>query len=107
MTNEDPVVDPLGKKIYLIPEICISENELHEEEEIYDDIATVIKKPALIIEVTKDKETEFYYFRSVGWENTLLINVHYHNDRWEAYECKKNPDSNELSTLIKKGKQLL
>ena len=106
MTNEAPILDPLGKKIYLDPEICANQNEMHEEE-VYDDIATVIKKPALLIEVNGNKGTEFYYFRSVGWENTLLINVHFHNKRWEAYECRKNPDSNELSILLKKGKQLL
>jgi len=107
MTNEEPVIDPLGKRIYLVPEICAPGSELNGEEEIYDDIATVINKPALLIEVTENKETEFYYFRSVGWENTLLINVHFHNMRWEAYGCKKNPDSTELSILLKKGKQLL
>ena len=107
MTNEAPITDPLGKKIYLVPEICTIENELHEEEEIYDDVSIVIKKPALIIEVNENDETKFYYFRSVGWEHTLLINVHYHNSRWEAYKCKKNPDSQELSILLKKGKQLL
>lgn len=107
MANEDPIIDPLGKRVYLVPDICAWGSEVNEEEEFYDDIATVISKPALLIEVTENRKTEFCYFRSVGWENTLLINVHFHNQRWEAYECKKNPDSIELSILLKKGRQLL
>ena len=107
MTNGDLVTDPFGKKIYLLPEICATGNELNEGENIYDEVAAVINRPALLIEVKENNESEFYYFRSVGWEHTLLINVHFRNQRWEAFECKKNPDSRELSVLLKKGKQLL
>ena len=105
MTNEVPIIDPLGKRIYLVSEVCSKETELSED--IYNDVTAVIKKPALILEIIKNQESELYYFRSVEWDKTLLISVHYCNSRWEAYECKKNPESNELSTLLKKGKLLL
>lgn len=104
MANEVTATDPLGKTIYLLPAIFFTENEANE---IYDDAATVINKPAMLIEENQNNETQFHYFRSVGWNNTLLLTVRFNNDRWEAYKCIKNPSSQMLSGLLKKGKQIL
>lgn len=98
------VTDPLGKTIFLLPGLCADENE---EQEIYDDATTVIEKPAMLIESRQNDETSLYYFRSVGWHNTLLITVKLKEGRWEACECKKNPSSQDLSALLKKGKQII
>jgi hypothetical protein len=103
MPNEVIAVDPLGKAIHL-PKISYDGNETAE---IYDDAATVIEKPALIIEVTENGETQFYYFRSVGWNNTLLIIVRFIHDRWEAFDFVKNASSQLLLSVLKKGKQIL
>jgi hypothetical protein len=103
MTNEVIAMDPFGKTIYLLPEIFFIETEAQE---IYDDATTVIKKPAIIIEVKENNETQFYYFRSVGWNNTLLIKTRLNNGRWEAYDCTKNPTSEILLSVLKKGKQI-
>jgi hypothetical protein len=104
MPNESAVIDPLGKTIHLLPDIFFSENET---EEIFDDASTVIKKPALLVEVNENDVTQFYYFRSVGWNKTLLIITRWDKDRWEAYRCVKNPSSEELSAILKKGNQLI
>jgi hypothetical protein len=105
MTNEVIARDPLGKSVFLIDGIFISKKE---SDEIYDDAATVIKKPAMIIEAGENERTEFYYFRSIGWNNTLLIAVHFNNNskRWEAHDYIKNPSSQMLSNLLKKGRQI-
>jgi hypothetical protein len=105
MTNEVIARDPLGKSVFLIDGIFFSKKE---PDEIYDDAATVIKKPAMIVEVNEHERTEFYYFRSVGWNNTLLITVHFNNksNRWEAHDYIKNPSSHVLSNLLKKGRQI-
>lgn len=103
MTNEVFAIDPLGKTIYLLSEIFFIESEANE---IYDDATTVIKKPAFIIEIKENNDTQFYYFRSVGWNNTLLIKVRLDNNRWEAYDWIKNPSSEILLFVLKKGKQI-
>jgi hypothetical protein len=103
MANEVIALDPFGKTIHLLHGVSFDENE---NEEVYDDVVTVIEKPALVIEVKENEETQFYYFRSVGWSNTLLIKVHRINNRWEAYDFVKNASSQFLSSLLKKGKQI-
>jgi hypothetical protein len=104
MANGVTAIDPLGKTIHLLPGIFFTRNEANE---IYDDAAEVIQKPALLVEVHENKETQFYYFRSIGWNNTLLIIARFHSDRWEAYDCIKNPSSKMLSSILKKGTQIL
>ena len=104
MPNEVAVTDPLGKTIYLLPGIFFSQNEV---EEVYDDATAIIKKPAMLIEVRENNSTEFYYFRSIGWKKTLLVVTRWSNNRWEAYKCLKNPSSEILSAILKKGKQLV
>jgi hypothetical protein len=104
MPNEVAVIDPLGKTIYLLPGILFSENEA---EEIYDDAAAVIEKPALLVEVHDNNVTELCYFRSIGWNKTLLIIARWNNGRWEADHCIKNPSSETLSAILKKGDQLI
>lgn len=104
MTNEVIAQDPFGKTIYILPGIFFTEIE---SAEIYDDAATVIKKPAIVVEVTENNETQFYYFRSVGWNSTLLIEVRLNNERWEAYACVKNPSGEMLLSVLKNGKQIL
>jgi hypothetical protein len=105
MANEVlTALDPLGKIVYLLPGMCAGNNA---DDEIYDDAATVIEKPAIMVEVKENNETQFYYFRSIGWHNTLLIMVHSVNNRWEVHQCIKNPSSQELSAILKKGKQIV
>lgn len=105
MANEVmSVIDPLGRTVFLLPGIAMDKNE---EQGIFDGAVTVIQKPAMLIEVSENDETEFYYFRSVGWNYTMLIKVQFKNGRWEAYHCIKNPSNKELTQILKRGKQIL
>lgn len=104
MPNEVAVIDPLGKTIHLLPGIFFAENEI---EEIYDEVATVIKKPALLVKEEESNVTQFYYFRSIGWKRTLLIVARWEHHQWEAYSCMQNPSIEILSAILKKGIQLI
>ncbi|MFL5788642.1 MAG: hypothetical protein ACJ748_11360 [Flavisolibacter sp.] len=107
MANEvTSATDPLGNTIFLLEGICLDE-ENKPDPEVYDSAVTVIQKPALVVRVETDDVLEHYYFRSVGWHNTLLITVRFRNERWESYKCVRNPSSEELSELLKNGKQII
>ena len=106
MTNEVmPVKDPLGQTIFILHGIALPNEQ--DNPEILDDAATVIRKPALLIETDMDGHRELHYFRSVGWHNTMLLTVHFFNGRWETIRCVNNPSSIELAHLLQSGKQLL
>ena len=98
--------DPLGNTIFLLEGIC-AEQDQTDEMEIYDNAATVIQKPALMVKVEVDHTIEHHYFRSIGWHSTMLIIASFKNGRWESSECIINPSNEELSALLKKGKQML
>ena len=106
MANEErTILDPFHNKVYLTDGICF--NISRNATEIYDDASMVIRKPAMMIEVHENDDRYLYYFRSVGWHSTMLITVHFNNERWETFECKKNPTNETLSALLKKGRQLV
>jgi len=104
MINEEAVRDPLGKLIYLPPDLFMNENSAAN---IINDVSTVITKPAILIEVTENDELRYYYFRSIGWNKTFLIIIRQINNRWEVDNCIKNPAGETLSIVLKKGKQIL
>jgi hypothetical protein len=105
MANEViPVVDPLGNTIYLLEDLCVENEE--PDPEIYDTAITVIKKPAMVIETKNDHSIQHYYFRSVGWQNTILISVLLKSGKWLSDKCWRNPTYQELSDLLKTGKQI-
>jgi len=106
MANEVmSVTDPLGNTIFLLEGLC-SEQDRKDEADIYDNAATVIQKPALMVRVETDHTIEHNYFRSIGWHSTMLIVVSFKNGRWESKECIKNPSNEALTELLKKGKQM-
>jgi hypothetical protein len=107
MTNEvTPVTDPLGNTIFLSQGICMDENQ-KTDPEVYDSAITVIQKPAILVKMETDHQLEHYYFRSIGWHNTMLIIARFKNERWESHKCVRNPSSEVLSELLKNGKQLI
>ncbi|HEU4472198.1 MAG TPA: hypothetical protein VFR58_13995 [Flavisolibacter sp.] len=106
MANEGlSVTDPLGKVVFLLQDMFASCLR-NTKEDIFDDAATVIRKPALMIE-QEGNPPSLYYFRSVGWHNTLLIEVGERNERWETKRCILNPSNEMLSDILRNGKQLL
>jgi ATP-dependent RNA circularization protein (DNA/RNA ligase family) len=94
------VNDPLGKVIYFPLGICIQGEDI-DAEDIYDDFKRVIESPACIIEMHDSRK---FYFRALGWNLNILLEVVLQEDKWVAINCIKNPDTDYISTLLKKGK---
>jgi len=97
------VTDPLGNPVLLPGDLF----KLTPKAGIYDDASAVITKPALVIEINNGNEIEMYYFRSIGWDHTMLITVRQKNDRWEASSLERDPPNEILADIMKKGRQLL
>ena len=101
---EDEVIDPLGKSIYLPADLFTKQNSAAN---IFNDVFTVITKPAILVEVTENGQVQFYFFRSIGWNKTFLIIIRQINDRWQVHQCIRNPAGETLAAVLKKGKQIL
>ncbi|HUR11062.1 MAG TPA: hypothetical protein VM012_06820 [Flavitalea sp.] len=98
------ISDPFGNHVYLLPGLCAHDSK-EDEVGMYDDATTVISKPAMVIEIKSEKE--LHYFRSIGWHRTMLVMARKATDGWEAYRCITNPSNEEISALLKKGKQII
>ena len=106
MANEVMSVnDPLGNTIFLLEGLCIENEEPGNE--VYDTAIHVIQKPAMVIRIETDQIIRHYYYRSIGWHNTMLISVLFKNGKWLSDKCIRNPSNEELTDLMKTGKQLL
>lgn len=99
-------MDPLGNKIILPDNICDENGAFIQTEDIYDDVASVIQKPAMAFEV-QDANIQNYYFRSVGWEHCLLISAIKENGHFKAYDCLKNPSPEKIRKLFRIGRRLI
>jgi hypothetical protein len=100
------ITDPLGNQVKFLDSLCAAD-QFKPEGEVYDDLTTVISRPALLIELTGSIPIELYYYRSIGWNLTLLIGVRKSGSGWEAFQCQRNPEFAVLSGLLKNGKQLI
>jgi hypothetical protein len=104
MSEEDVVIliDPTGTRISVGKHfICDTDAPA---DDLYNGIIDVIERPALIIE--SSALLRRFYFRSVGWNHTMLITTNYTNDVWLVTRCQFDPDNAVLSTLYMQGKQV-
>ena len=99
------VTDPLGNTVALMQGSC-APLKGHSAEEVYDDLATVIRKPAMLV-ASRQGSKQMFYFRSVGWHDTILVTVQWHAERWETTSCIHNPTNVHLSELLRSGRQLI
>jgi hypothetical protein len=105
MANEESTAtDPFGKTVFLLDGIDVSTPISPEFSEA---LRMVIRKPALLVEVTENEQKHYYYFRSIEWHLTMLILVGFNNNRWETIRYTKNPANEELSQILKRGRQLI
>jgi hypothetical protein len=107
MTEEVVYInDPLERKISMSKNLCNLEIEEIDQLDLYDDLFSVIQKPAFLIETT-DSPSEFLYYRSIGWNLSVLIKVRFAGYFWEAYKCMLNPSDGDIVEILKNGKQIL
>jgi len=97
--------DPLGRRISIAKKLCCLENEA-DAFDLVDDLFSVLKKPALLIETTGFPK-EYLYFRSIGWSLSVLIHVRFIHDFWEAYKCNVNPSDAEIVEFLRNGIQII
>lgn len=106
MTDEVVYIeDPVGNRISLAKKLCCIGDEEMGENDLYDDLYSVIKKPALLIQT--DVPSELNYYRSIGWQFSVLIKAKWNINNWEAYQCIINPSDNDIVALMKTGKQII
>jgi hypothetical protein len=100
-----PVTDPLGHDIFLVNDFQQGYTGTRTEHTT-DDVLNVVRKPAILVSLHNGAE-KLFYFRSIDWHNTLLLEVAFHHNRWEAIKAIWNPASEVLANLLKKGKKLI
>lgn len=98
--------DPLGRKIYIAKNLCCLENIIIDSPDQLDDLFSVLKKPAILIETTSSP-AEYLYFRSIGWNLSVLMQVKLTYDFWEAYKCTINPLDADIVELLRDGRQII
>ncbi len=66
-------------------------------------IIKVVQDPALIMESGSGTLIKRYYFRSVNWDQTLLIGVNYVYGVWQIQNYLENPTGAFVLKLLKKN----
>jgi hypothetical protein len=102
MNNTETIIDPLGNEVLLPLHLCDFTTLGVDMQEVYDQPSRVIEAPAMMMQVS-GADDENYYFRSVGWENALLIGTKKINGRWTVHVILKNPSSKQLRDIYKNG----
>ena len=105
MNNAITVIDPLGNEVVLPHHLCALPLFNPDEQELYDKPSKVIEAPAMILQVNGTAD-ETYYFRSIGWENLVLIGTRKVKGRWTAHLVVRNPSSQQLRDIYKNGNQV-
>lgn len=95
--------DPLGNRVRFEPASFLPgpKGTAHLRAK---DLEAAITHPAMIIGL--EAESVRYYYRSIDWNLTLLVRVALEEEVWVTVSGQWNPASQELTELIKKGKQL-
>jgi hypothetical protein len=96
------LVDPFGLEIILEDEDCFSDEKAGGRH-YYNDFHSVIEKPAYIINLPSSSPPERYYFRTIGWEISLLIRSQLIGKEWRANHCEVDPADDHIKKLAEKG----
>lgn len=101
MENKTTIItDPRNREVHLPDGLCMQGGAEGLPPNAYEDYAKVVETPACIIEWPDE---HVFYFRSLGWNFTVLIETAFMDDRWLATACYKNPDPAYIRTLLKDG----
>jgi hypothetical protein len=98
--------DPLGALVNFRTRFYDSEGIEKDYAQIKEDIARIIQKPGIMIQVF-DNPIKIYYFGVINWDHTLLIGVHRIFGIWNVDEIIENPSTHFVLKLLKRGGQLI
>lgn len=100
------VKDPFGNEIMLQNKILELTDQMKTRNEIFDNLATVIEKPAMMFKKDGSK-TQLYYMRAVGWNKMILLSVQKKLDHFEVTNCEFDPSAKRMSQLYNWADQLI
>jgi hypothetical protein len=100
------VEDPLGNKVMIPKAILESNGHLVQSGEELDDMSLVIEKPMMLYRM-KERDTDLYYLRAIGWHKIMMIGVQRCNDHFEIISFEIDPPAKKISDLHKNAVQLL
>ncbi|MBB1286880.1 hypothetical protein HRH25_21035 [Flavisolibacter sp. BT320] len=96
------IYDPTDRNVFLPNDLCLKQEKAEPTLPLpLNDYQRVIETPACIIEMSPE---HIFYFRSVDWNFTVLIEVIFEQGDWIAVNCLKNPSAPYISVLLKRGK---
>ena len=96
------IYDPTDRNVFLPNDLCLKQEKAEPTLPLpLNDYQRVIETPACIIEMSPE---HIFYFRSVDWNFTVLIEVIFTQGDWIAVNCLKNPSASYISALLKEGK---
>lgn len=104
MKTERAIQDPLGNNVLVDDTICNLQH--YNLEEIYDDVIAVIEKPALVFRI-ENGTIEHFYYRSIGWNKTLMVIAQKIQQYFHAKECIVDPTKTFMASIFEKGEQLI
>jgi hypothetical protein len=95
--------DPLGTIIQIPDNLGgLAANEIRHNW-LNKTVQATIEKPMYMLEI---KGVAFYYIRSLGWENTMLVEAVQKEGLWQAIACYPNPTPAYLRGLLKEARLL-
>ena len=100
------IKDPFNNQVAIQQEILQFTDQMKSENEILDDIITVIEKPAMMFKINGSK-TQLCYMRAVGWNKMMLVSVEKTQDYFEITSCEFDPSAKRLAELYHWADQLI
>jgi hypothetical protein len=100
------VKDPFGNQVVIQEKILKLTDQMKSSNEILDNLATVIEKPAMMFKMEGSK-TQLYYLRAVGWNKMILVSVQKKLDHFEITNCEFDPSAKRLVELYNWADQLI
>lgn len=96
------IFDPSDRDILLPDNLHVQQAENDPPAHLLiGDYQRVIETPACIIELSPE---HIFYFRSVEWNVTVLIEVILQKEQWIAVNCLKNPSVAFIMDLLREGR---
>lgn len=100
------VKDPFGNEVAIQQAVFEFARQLIQSEDVLDDIHKVIERPAMIFKM-KEGCLQLFYFRAIGWNRTMLIEVQKTNQHFEVVNYEVDPPLPRLAELNLKGERLI
>jgi hypothetical protein len=100
------VTDPLGNEIAIANEVLQVNEKIWKEEGVIDDVTKVIQKPLMLFRMNEGN-VDFFYFRAIGWNKTMLIGVQKREEHLEAVNYEIDPPVATIGILHKNGERMI